>query len=372
MNNRPAHAPEPGTFFVLGLHNTGTSTLVAMLNSHPRILICYETWSQPPMLAKYAMDLCREEPALREIFSGRLGIVEAFARAGQILAERGCKYQWVGDKQVALSLPDLEALASSPAVYVWRPLDEWLVKREVRRAYCTDFDAKTPALHFLSCLNTASSQDRWLCLPMAEIFRDPPAFFGRVARLLGVEPSGFDLEWWKTAASPADRIKASMRWTEAHPSSFLPPQTTSDVSIVRAAHPFWDATDEILARLAGCSVSGGSQARRAEIEEAITRLGRDFPRLPLSLLYHSFKEWRHGQPHALGPKPGHRLSAGLRSLRALWGGVRPAPEAGAKSPVSGSEDSARQAAASASDSTSHTGEKAARPPDLSPRELLRD
>lgn len=314
MTPQPAPSRRPGAFFVLGLHNTATSTLVAMLNSHPRILVCYETWGQPPMLTRYGLDLCREEPALREIFDGRLDMAAAYERAGRMLAERGHSYDWVGDKRVVFTAAELEALGGCPAVYVWRPVEEWLLKREVRRAYATDFDAKVPALHFLRCLNVAVSQERWLCLSMSEIFQDPTAFFAKVSGLLGVECSKFDHEWWQRAASPTDRIKASMRWIDAHPSSLLPPQRAADVRYERAEHPFWKFVDGVMERLRRPAHQGGRMRLKHEIERELHQAAEQFPRLPLAELYRSHEEWRHGAPR---PKPQNiGLISRLRAMAA--------------------------------------------------------
>lgn len=279
--------------FILGLPNTGTSTLVGMVNSHPDILICYETWSLPPFLTRYGMDLVRAYPILREAFSGTHDLKETYCLMSDTLARRGIRYRYVGDKIISFTFAEMSLLEKSNVIYVTRPLEEWLVKREVRRSMGTDIDAKVPALHYLRCLASANAKRNWIRFTMHDVFANPECFFTRVSEKLNLDAAKFDREWWKSVRISSDPVKACMKWADVHPSSCIAPQAHTDVQTNLRPHPFWDDVRALGDSLTVSMESGISEVEKTEIMEQCIVLGEKYPPIPLQDLYADYSEKRH-------------------------------------------------------------------------------
>jgi len=303
---RPMKTGKSEPFFILGLPNTATSTLVGIVNSHPEILVCYETWSLPPRLTNYSSKLCAAFPEVRRMFSGSLNLPDSYAAMGGVLAAQGHSYRYIGDKVVSFTFDEMTSLAETRAVYITRPLTEWLIKREVRRAYGTDLDAVTPALHYLRCLAFANTRPRWLRVSMQNLMSNPRGFISKLAAALDLLPGDFDHSWWNSLQNYKDPVKNSMKWADAHPSSLMPPQHIPDIKYRLTSHPFWsdvaDTAEDLLNRMEG----GISDNEAAELEMKFQAIADRYPSIPLQALYSEFSEKRH-TPYVQPKSLKHRI-----------------------------------------------------------------
>lgn len=288
--------------FVLGLPNTATSTLVAILNSHPEVLVCYETWMLPPLLTHYTWQICQCFPEIRKCYSGNRNILESFAHMGDIFADRGIRYKYLGDKLVSFTLNEMKDLSVAHVIYVTRPIKEWLIKREVRRSYDTNLDAVTPCLHYLRCLAIAMSQPNWFRVTIQNLIDEPSVFISNIADYLGLNAGDFDQNWWKSLLHYNDPIKNSMKWAERHPSSLLPPQKRADNSYSLSNHPFWSDIVPIENYLNGQYTTGLTNQEFYDVSTQIDVLADKYSYIPLKNLYLKFSEKRHVPKQSLNNK----------------------------------------------------------------------
>jgi len=280
-------------FFVLGLPNSATSTVVGIVNSHPEILVCYETWMLPPRVTQYTTRVCNVFPEIRKVFSGTLEIPDAYIKMGEIVAQHGIQYKYIGDKMVSFTLEEMQMLADASVLYIVRPLAEWLIKREVRRTYNTDLDTVVPALHYLRCLTFANSKPNWLRVSMQAMMDHPEEFIFKTAKYLGLDPNDFDRNWWKSLEHYSDPLKNSMGWAKAHPSSLMPPQHRPDITYQLKNHPFWIDVKNIEKELFSKIEVGISEAEKEELTVRIQSISDKYTIIPIRDLYSDLQENRH-------------------------------------------------------------------------------
>ena len=294
----------PRPLFVVGPPNTATSTLVAMLNAHPEVLVCYETWQRPPRLSRYTRQLFEACPAARRAFAGELSIPAVYRRLGEILCDEGASYRFVGDKLVNLGVRELPELAGERVLFIARDLREWLLKHEIEAHYAVSIDAVAPAIDFLECLLLAAEQRSWLRVEMTEMLADNPGTLDRIAEYLSLDRAGFSDAWWETVDSSEDPLKRAMTWYRYHPSSRMPPQPKSDVRYELAEHPFWEGVTPLRRRVVDAYRTGITTDEGDELRTALRALRTEFVPTPIERLYRNYTVRRHAPRRSLRERMG--------------------------------------------------------------------
>lgn len=229
---------------ICGGPKSGTSSLVAVLNSHPQVLILFETDLNAVMPGKYARRLLAAFPDCRGLMYARDEEADAYRDLKAFAATKGWDYRLVGDKLPRYDHRFLERLQGFRLVYALRTPDEWLAK--ACSLYADRQDIRPVMYQYFRGLVAAHLHGDCMIVRFDDFLRDNRRVVEDLFAFVGLGPVAGSFQWWQTADHHEDPFKASQAWWKGHPSSLAEPRA-SDTRVVRRSHPFWSLADACFA-----------------------------------------------------------------------------------------------------------------------------
>lgn len=206
---------------VLGIHKTGTSTVVGILNCHPDIF-CYFEYRPDGKLKKKHI----------------------------IWPKLNRKYRWVGDKNPRLGEPfesdlRIERYNINTNIFCYRELDNWLCHRKIIALYATDLDVILPTVNYIYYLLQSFKLDKVMHIKFENFIENYEGVLKKLGEFLEVDGAHFE-RWWEKVGTWKDFNKQQYKWWKGHKCARHKPQR--DIVVKRKEHEFWSIVDPIIER----------------------------------------------------------------------------------------------------------------------------
>lgn len=263
---------------ICGGPKSGTSSLVAVLNSHPQALILFETDLNAVMPGKYARRILEAFPDSRSLMYARDDAAAAYRDLRSYAASKGRDYKTIGDKLPVYDFRFISGLAGFRLVYTLRAPDEWLAK--TCSLYADRQDIRPVMYQYFRGLVAAHLHADCLIVRFDDFLRDNRRVVEDLFAFAGLDPLPESFRWWEAAASTPDPFKACQQWWKGHPSSLAEPKA-NDTRTVRKPHPFWEVSDHCFAAYLS-SAPGAIGAGQAADDIARFRSMLDGPAIALA------------------------------------------------------------------------------------------
>ena len=162
-------------FYVLGSHKTATSTIVGILNCHPKLYCYYE----------FVVDGNKIKP-------------KAIRKRSKLINPD--QYKWIGDKNPILGIMSetdkrIAKHNKYKIVFTYRNLDEWLSHISIQDIYNTKEDVVKPTISYIYYLMKSYDLDNCLRLKTEDILFDPYTSVDKLAKFFGVDAEPM-YDWW--------------------------------------------------------------------------------------------------------------------------------------------------------------------------------
>jgi hypothetical protein len=231
-------------FFILGAHKTATSSMVTMLNSHPRILCLYEVNLVNPFITRYGRKLLNFDPKLRPFFGELNDGIDNYHLMHEYLNSYYREYICFGDKIPIPSNDLFYKHSGKEKFFCIRNVRTWLAKKTTKKLYHTKFNivpaAVDYAIFFLSSFKIKKSnlfhiRFEDFLIPDSKIPLD-------VANFLNIDCPDEMKQWWNGigVTMEGDVLKKSLDYLKGHHSSLTKP-TVQDTKVEITNHEFWDS-----------------------------------------------------------------------------------------------------------------------------------
>lgn len=229
------------SFVILGATKTGTSTAVAVANTHPSVFCLYECDFSRPWDSGRNADITRLLPATKKLFQNST-FSDGFCQIDKELRYRDWCFEWIGTKVPQIRPDLLIKIADLPVLFMVRDVRTWAVKNRIiteilqasRQTNIVPYLAAF-ASYYLSSFLIANC----IRLPLETTFEPSSTVFpDALSRLLDQPRKPFEQWWDKSVAWKKTAPKNYSDWVEGHVSAFIPP-FVSDTKSKLNQHPFW-------------------------------------------------------------------------------------------------------------------------------------
>jgi hypothetical protein len=243
---------------VLGANKTGTSTMVGILNSHPKIFILYECFMDNRKYQKAVKiyNFLHRTPKKIRVKEGD---------SLEVMKEKLCKtfnrkYRYIGDKNPMMGdFSDIDArlkeYSGYKVIFTTRDIKTWLVHPTTRSYYGAEENVIEAAAYYIYYLMSARKHKNCLVVRIEDLFTDIPSVLVSIGKHLGVNHKPMK-GWWNKIGKMKDPNKDIMiPWWNGHPSSLVKPNR-KDITVEINDHDIWseilpifskyyDYTDEV-------------------------------------------------------------------------------------------------------------------------------
>jgi hypothetical protein len=227
---------------VLGANKTGTSTMVGILNSHPKIFILYECFLDNRKYQK-AVKIYNFLPNTPK----KIRVQEGDSL--EVMKEKLCntfnsKYKYIGDKiPVMGNFEDIDARlkehSKHKVVFTTRDIKTWLVHPTTRSYYKAGKNIIEPAAHFIYYLMNARKYENCLVVRIEDLFTDIPGVLTSIGKHLALNHKPMQ-GWWDKIGKMQDPLKDKMiPWWNGHTSSLVKP-VKKDIIVETNDHEIWE------------------------------------------------------------------------------------------------------------------------------------
>jgi hypothetical protein len=227
--------------FIQGPQKSGTSTLVGILNTHPEILLLYETRMDQGNITKYGNQLLEKIPDVRKYFRVASDISDPYLDLGEHLMRSfpDLNYRYVGDKLISLNPQETWNKNLNKTIYTIRDIRTWLAKEQIVRYFRTDLDIVSPSIDYLRYLMGSCLHPDRIHIKLEDILNDDQGVITRLSDFLDLDLSSHAGEWWKTIGKyDQNDPKSYTRWFDGHQSSRIKPGKP-DTVVELSPNPFW-------------------------------------------------------------------------------------------------------------------------------------
>lgn len=230
-------------FVILGATKTGTSTSVAVANTHPSVFCLFECDFTRPFDSGRNADLTQFLPTTKRLFMSDMPFSDGLRQIDEALDSHGLSFEWIGTKVPKIRPDLLHKVEDIPVLFMMRDVRTWAVKNrvitDVLRAK-QDTNIVPPLVSFASYYLSAFLIENCIRLPLEKTFEPTAIVFPDAFSRLLNEPRELFEKWWIRASSwKKTPPKNYSSWVDGHYSAFLPPFVNDTKSSLKR-HPFWD------------------------------------------------------------------------------------------------------------------------------------
>lgn len=227
---------------VLGANKTGTSTMVAILNSHPDIFVLFECFldERGPHKGNKIYEFFKKTPKdLRVQIGDSVNIMK-----NKLCQTFPKKYRYIGDKNPMIgTFSDidrrLKEYSEHKIIFTVRDIKTWLAHTYTRTFYGAEKDIVSPAVHYIYYLMKAREEKNCLVVRMEDLFCNPEDVLLSIGKHLDVKHEPMR-NWWETLENTGDKTKDKMiKWWNAHNSSKVSPKK-HDISVEINNNKIWN------------------------------------------------------------------------------------------------------------------------------------
>jgi hypothetical protein len=226
---------------VLGANKTGTSTMVGILNCHPKIFILYECFldNRKYQKAVKIYNYLPQTPKKMRVKEGD---------SVEVMKEKLCKtfnkeYRYVGDKNPVIgSFKDIDArlkeYSEHKVIFTTRDIRTWLVHPTARSYYRAEENIAKAAAIFTYYLMSVRKHKNCLVVRIEDLFTDRSGVLTSIGKHIGLNHKPFQ-GWWNKIGKMKDPLKDNMiPWWNAHTSSLVKP-VKRDLTVEINDHDIW-------------------------------------------------------------------------------------------------------------------------------------
>lgn len=261
---------------VFGAIKTGTSSIVGLLNCHPRALVLYEIGLASDELSKHGGLLLQRHPQLRPLQR----FITPNAKPYRELAEQLDSFGFddrpsvIGDKYPGFrAINDYDGSADR-VIFCVRDLRTWLAKDAVRRTFCSEQNVVPVATAYCRAFIKSFFWSNVMHVRLEEFVKKNSRVRRDTLKFLSLSPDDLPVNWWDQVGIYSDKsLKSSTRWWTGHPSSMLKPEK-SDTTVTVRKNEFWTAINEIMTKYYDAASVGNDRSLvdRAAADTDIERL----------------------------------------------------------------------------------------------------
>jgi hypothetical protein len=185
--------------YVLGAHKTATTSVVTMLNCHPKILCLYEVNLNNSFITKYGRQLLDIDPDFRPFF-GELGDENInYKNLKEYLWGKGHDYIYIADKIPSTSTKYFEKSENKKCIVCIRDIRTWIAKKTVNDIYRVEHDIVPAAVDYLRFFikSFLPPRNKVLHIKLEEIVRINSCVPKKTAEFLKVEFNENMKSWWQ-------------------------------------------------------------------------------------------------------------------------------------------------------------------------------
>lgn len=232
--------------FVFGAQKTGTSTMVGILNCHPRIFIAHE-WFVDRKLSKHGLLLFRHYCVpQRERINKRKSIRNAIKKLDRTASKSGFEYDYVGDKWPVLGAKhqmdrrlNMIDVNNSKLIFMVRDVRTWLGHKVIPAIYkLYKNDAMQLVYLYVYYFVKSFTVKNCLRVRMEDMISCPCDTVDMVSKFLGTDPN-YMYSWWDKVGKYEDKSKNIHRWWDRHLSATIKP-SVQDVKVELSDVDMWD------------------------------------------------------------------------------------------------------------------------------------
>ena len=238
---------ETRILFIQGVHKTGTSTLVGILNCHPEIFMLYETDMAKLRIGKHGNELLEGYPKARRFFYNTVDIGAPYKEFLSYLYQlhpNKKKYRYFGNKIISFD-PEITNRSRSnqyKTIYTMRDIRSWLCKEAIVRFYRTDLDIVPVAIEYLRFIIGTYKHPDCLRIKLEDMIERNEEVLSALSSFLDLDIKTFADQWWsKMGVYSDDDPKRLIPWYSggSHSSSRVKPEKL-DTSYKLSSNPFWE------------------------------------------------------------------------------------------------------------------------------------
>lgn len=225
--------------FITGSYKTASSSLVGILNCHPKIFMLYETDLSRGEISKYGRHFLEAYPDARHLFRYTENVGRLYHGLKTFLSDKGHSYHIVGDKLVDLNQQTLKKVLPYRVIHIVRDIRSWLSKDAVRQKFMLNHDIIPAAIDYTVHFMESFLLPRVLRLRMEDLILQNESTIAQIGSFLDIDLLRHTKCWWEKVRIPdPNDPKYKQQWWGSHNSTFLQPQQL-DTNTRLTAHPFW-------------------------------------------------------------------------------------------------------------------------------------
>ncbi|HAC16076.1 MAG TPA: hypothetical protein DCE78_09055 [Bacteroidetes bacterium] len=232
---------------VQGPQKTGTSTLNAMLNSHPEIINLFEVYMAQAQITKYGHQFIDKYPYSRTYFRDDADygapIIDFFNHYSNQNPEY--RYKFIGTKINSMVVGLTVKVHPYKTIYTYRDVRSWVIKHSIKKLYRTDLDIVNPIISYLTFILKGYKYPNILKIWLEDLVLKNEEIFTKLSEYLDTDFSKHKENWWgKFGHYDQNDPKSAFLLEHVHYSSHVQPNQL-DTKYTLADIPFWHDVNSI-------------------------------------------------------------------------------------------------------------------------------
>lgn len=228
--------------YILGPQKTGTSSMVGLLNSHPKIFCMYEVNLNQPIMKRYGIQLINALPNSLRYFNeyGDLenNINELFKEIQKSKFES--QYKYFGDNIITLNPYLTVNHQASKTIFMTRDITTWLCKEGIKKNYGTSIDILNPSVEYFKFLANSFNVKRSIRIKMEDLVINGDMVLEKLQFFLNLEEEKFPKNWYQNLDTHSSKsLKYYLTWYDSHLSS-KEHSKKLDLEVEINKNKFWD------------------------------------------------------------------------------------------------------------------------------------
>jgi len=241
---------------VLGAEKTGTSTLVGMLNCHPKIFIMHE-WFVDKKATRHGSYSYTFDPNIKKVMRrhskhsvGILfkGMANQFEKAKYNYTYFGDKWAELGDlNKIKARISDFESCSEVKTIFAIRDIRTWICHENIKKMYNNEDNIVPVAIDYLYYYINSFKLKNNIQVRIEDVISDYDAVLKKIHLFLQPDINDFIIhanKWWTKIGIPNFGYntfpKTTHKWWLHHGSARIKPKQ-AHIDVKLKSHIFWDA-----------------------------------------------------------------------------------------------------------------------------------